>query len=169
MGPADILEQHVQLSLFMPLIMGHGGNTGAQACSAVLRALALRQVSWRDVTSVVSKEARAGVVMGALIGFLTLLAAVVWPAVSNQVGVVVAISLPIISLWANGLGALLTLACSRLHADPAVTAVPLMTTIVDCTGIVVYFYVAQIVMGVNGGVPHSGPHATGAAGKKVRS
>lgn len=58
--------------------------------------------------------------------------------------------LQLVSLWANGLGALLTLLAERLKFDPAITAVPLMTTCVDSTGLVIYFYVAQLVLGIHG-------------------
>jgi Mg/Co/Ni transporter MgtE len=56
----------------------------------------------------------------------------------------------LVSLWANGLGALLTLLAERLKFDPAITAVPLMTTAVDSTGLVIYFYIAKLVLGING-------------------
>jgi Mg/Co/Ni transporter MgtE len=69
--------------------------------------------------------------------------AAVWSGVSLQVGAVVAMALPIVSLWANGLGAFLTLMADRLRLDPAVTSVPFMTTIVDSTGLMVYFYLAK--------------------------
>lgn len=60
----DLISKHVELSFFVPLIMGHGGNTGSQSTCAVIRALALKQVSFRDVVGVVAKESTAGCLMG---------------------------------------------------------------------------------------------------------
>ena len=70
----------------------------------------------------------------------------IWSGISTQVGATVAIALPLVSLWANGLGAFLTLLADRLKVDPAVTSVPLLMTIVDSTGLVLYFYIAQIML-----------------------
>ena len=68
--------------------------------------------------------------------------------VSINVGIVVAISLPLVSLWANLLGALLPLVASRLDRNPALTSAPLMTTIIDSSGLVIYFYVAQVYLAI---------------------
>jgi Mg/Co/Ni transporter MgtE len=86
---------------------------------------------------------------GALLGLLILAFAAAWDGVSTEVGVVVAIALPLVSLWANGLGAACTLLAVRFKMDPAITSVPLMTTIVDSTGLVVYFYLANWVLGLD--------------------
>lgn len=146
----DVLEHHVELSFFVPLIMGHGGNTGSQSVTTVIRALALKQISSKDMLRVVFKEAGAGCMMGSLLGLCILAFTWMWSGLSTQVGAAVAIALPLVSLWANGLGALLTLLAERLKFDPAITAVPLMTTCVDSTGLVIYFYVARLVLGING-------------------
>ncbi|KIY98372.1 phosphatidylinositol glycan, class A [Monoraphidium neglectum] len=129
-----VLEQHVELSFFVPLIMGHGGNTGSQSVTTVIRALALKQISNRDVPRVVLKEAGAGCMMGAVLGLAILGFSCVWSGISTEVGAAVAIALPLVSLWANGLGAFFTLLADRHGFDPAVTSVPLVTTIVDSTG-----------------------------------
>ncbi|GBF91501.1 magnesium transporter [Raphidocelis subcapitata] len=142
----DVLEHHVELSFFVPLIMGHGGNTGSQSVTTVIRALALKQVTNKDVVRVVLKEAGAGCMMGAVLGLAILGFSCIWSGISTQVGATVAIALPLVSLWANGLGAFLTLLADRLKVDPAVTSVPLLMTIVDSTGLVLYFYIAQIML-----------------------
>lgn len=145
----DVLEQHVELSFFVPLIMGHGGNTGSQSVTTVIRALALKQISNKDMARVVLKEAGAGCMMGAVLGLAILGFSCLWPAISTPVGATVAIALPLVSLWANGLGAFFTLLADRLRFDPAVTSVPLVTTIVDSTGLVLYFYVAKWMLGLD--------------------
>eukprot|EP00877_Chromochloris_zofingiensis_P006942 jgi/Chrzof1/2500/Cz11g17250.t1 len=85
---------------------------------------------------------------GAILGLSVLLFALVWNGISMQVGAAVAIALPLVSLWANGLGAFLTLLADRLRFDPAVTSVPFMTTIVDSTGLVIYFYIATWILNI---------------------
>lgn len=142
----DLLEHHVQLSFFVPLIMGHGGNTGSQTVSTIIRALALRQLSQRDLLRTVIKEGVAGGLMGGLIGGAIMMVSLVWPDIGPGVGLTVGVSLPIISMWANAVGALLTMVADRFKMDPAVTSVPLMTTIVDATGLVIYFYIAEIFL-----------------------
>ena len=162
----DVLERHVELSFFVPLIMGHGGNTGSQAVTTVIRALALRQVhAQRDAWRVVLKEAGAGAMMGALLGLAILAFSFAWPGISPSVGAVVGVALPLVSLMANGLGAGLTLVADRLRLDPAVTAVPFMTTLVDSLGLVIYFYLAQTMLGIGGeGEMGGGGAAAAAAG-----
>lgn len=149
----DVLEHHVELSFFVPLIMGHGGNTGSQAVTTVIRALALKQVTNRDALKVVLKEAGAGCMMGAVLGLVILGFSFIWSGISVQVGATVAMALPLVSLWANGLGAFLTLLADKLKFDPAVTSVPFMTTIVDSTGLIIYFYIAKWVLGISDGHP----------------
>jgi len=149
----DVLEHHVDVSFFVPLIMGHGGNTGSQAVTTVIRALALKQVTNKDAMKVVLKEAGAGCLMGGVLGLVILGFSCVWSGISIQVGATVAMALPLVSLWANGLGAFLTLLADRLKFDPAVTSVPFMTTIVDSTGLVIYFYIAKWMLGISDGHP----------------
>lgn len=139
----DLIAKHVELSFFVPLIMGHGGNTGSQTTCACIRALALKQVSYRSVLKVVAKEATAGAIMGAGLGLAILCISLVTHISSPEVGLVVAVTMPVVSLWSNGLGAFLTLASAKLKLDPAMTSAPLMTTIVDTTGLVIYFVIAQ--------------------------
>jgi Mg/Co/Ni transporter MgtE len=128
--------------------MGHGGNTGSQAVTSVIRALALKQITNRDIPRVVLKEAGAGCLMGALLGLAILAGSVAWDGISTEVGAAVAVALPLVSLWANGLGAFLTLLADRLKLDPAVTSVPAMTTLVDSTGLMLYFVVARWMLDI---------------------
>ncbi|KXZ46766.1 hypothetical protein GPECTOR_41g731 [Gonium pectorale] len=162
----DLLEHHVQLSFFVPLIMGHGGNTGSQTVSTLIRALALRQVGQRDLLRTVLKESIAGCLMGALLGMAIFLFSLLWPNLGAGVGATVGIALPIISMWANAAGAILTLLADRFKMDPAVTSVPLMTTIVDASGLIIYFYIAELFLDVSAqaAAAHAAV-ATPAAGK----
>lgn len=142
----SLISRHVELSFFVPLIMGHGGNTGSQATCSVIRALALDQLTFKDLSGTVAKELVAGALMGSVLGLGVLALALTTHAFTTEVAWVVAISLPLVSGWSNGLGAFLTLGSHKLNLDPAMTSAPLMTTIVDSTGLVIYFKIASVVL-----------------------
>ncbi|KAF5838026.1 hypothetical protein DUNSADRAFT_3513 [Dunaliella salina] len=139
----DVIERHVELSFFVPLVMGHGGNTGSQTVSSLIRALALGQVRWRDVVRVVATEAAAGGLIGTILGVGVLLLSTVWDQISGEVGTVVAMSMPVVSLWSNGIAALITLAAHKARLDPTMTAGPFMATVVDTSGLVLYLAIAR--------------------------
>ncbi|PSC68680.1 Magnesium transporter [Micractinium conductrix] len=144
----EILKQHVELSYFVPLLIGHGGNTGSQSNATVIRALALGQLRAADWAQVVWKECLSGVFMGGLLGSAILVFSHMWSGMTTQVGLTVAIALPIVSCWANLLGGVFPLLSAKLGFNPAVTSAPLMTTVVDSTGLVIYFWIAKLVMGI---------------------
>jgi len=138
-----ILQAKVELAHFVPLIIGQGGNAGSQAASSVIRALAGKEIAIsRPFGWVVAKESAVGALCGLVLGAFVLVVGVACRVVSFNVGVVVCISLPLVSVWANFLGAALPLLAVRLRQNPAITSVPLMTTIIDSTGLLIYFYVA---------------------------
>lgn len=165
-----MLEQDVELAYFVPLIIGHGGNAGGQAVSAVIKALAtgdIRVTALRPMGRVVLKETLVGLVCGLALG-AAVYALVVPGVISHDVGIVVAIALPLISVWANFIGGLLPLAASYLGSNPALTSAPLMTTIIDASGLVIYFLVAQAFDPAQSldpeTVARSGHHAMGHVG-----
>lgn len=140
----DTLESVVTLALFIPLLIGTGGNCGAQAATTITRALAVGDVRPGDLAISVLKEARVGLLLGltfAAVGFPVV--AIVFDA---QLAAVVCITLALICCWATTVGAALPLAASRLGIDPAVVSAPVVTTIVDATGLVIYFTVAQAIL-----------------------
>ncbi len=143
------LQRNVELAHFVPLIIGQGGNAGSQAVSSVIRALAGKEIDARSQSTraaVLGKEAAVGALCGAVLGIFVLAVGVACRIVSFNVGVVVAISLPLVSLWANFLGAVLPLLAASLDANPALTSAPLMTTIIDSSGLLIYFYVAHFYL-----------------------
>ncbi|KAL4421453.1 hypothetical protein ABPG75_010744 [Micractinium tetrahymenae] len=144
----EMLRSHVELSYFVPLLIGHGGNTGSQSNATVIRALALGHLRTSDWMVVVYKECAAGTAMGVMLGSVIFLFSYVWSGISTEVGLTVAIALPIVSCWANLLGGVVPLLSSHLGYNPAVTSAPLMTTVVDSTGLIIYFIVAKFVMGI---------------------
>ncbi|MEQ3554302.1 magnesium transporter [Pseudonocardia nematodicida] len=142
----DSLEQVTALALFIPLLVGTGGNAGAQAASAAVRAIAVGEVRLADLPAVVWRELRVGLLLGALLGGLGLVVASV--LVGVQIAGVVAVTLVAICGWAATVGATMPLLARRLGIDPAVVSAPLVTTLVDATGLLIYFSVARLLLGV---------------------
>lgn len=142
----DTLAQVVTLALFVPLLIGTGGNAGAQSATTVVRALAVGDVRPRDLPRVVLKELATGLCLG-----LTLAAAGLLPAVwfaGWSIAIVVCLSLVAICVLATAVGSITPLLARRAGIDPAVVSAPFISTIVDATGLVVYFLTAQIVLGI---------------------
>jgi magnesium transporter len=140
------LESVVVLALFIPLLIGTGGNTGAQSATTVVRAMALGEVRFKDLPKVVFREARVGVLLGGMLGLLALLPVSFF--VNREIALVVAITLLAICLFAASAGALLPMLARRVGIDPAIVSAPLVSTLVDATGLVVYFLVARAVLGL---------------------
>ncbi len=140
------LAQVITLALFIPLLIGTGGNTGAQASTTIVRALAVGEVRPADLLRVVLREARVGFLVGAMLGGLATLPLTV--LFDPQIAAIVGLTLLAICTFATSIGAFLPLAASRLGVDPALVSAPLVTTLVDATGLVVYFLVARAVLGI---------------------
>lgn len=142
----DTLEQVITLALFIPLLIDTGGNSGAQASTAVVRAIAVGEVRSGDLPRIVWREARVGVMLGGLLS-----GAVFVPVgllFGFDIAFVVSLTLVLICTWATMLGATLPLAAQRVGVDPAVMSAPAITTLVDATGLVIYFAVAIAVLGL---------------------
>jgi magnesium transporter len=138
------LEQAVFLALFIPLLIDTGGNSGAQASTVVIRAMAVGEVRFSDLPFVVWREARVGVVLGlmlAVAGFFP----VAW-LYDTDIALIVSITLVTICSWATLAGSVLPMLAKRVGVDPAVVSAPLITTLVDATGLIIYFLVAQAVL-----------------------
>ena len=140
------IEQVVALSLFVPLIIGTGGNTGNQAATTVTRALALGDVSPGDALRVLAQEVRAGFTLGLVLGSVgALIAGVVY---GTDFGIVIGLTLLALCTIAATVGGLMPLLAQAVRADPAVFSNPFITTFVDATGLVVYFLIARAVLGL---------------------
>lgn len=140
------LEQVTALALFIPLLIGTGGNAGAQAATATVRALAVGEVRTSDVLAVSWREARVGLLLGVMLAAVGL--GVGTLLVGRDVAVVVALSLVLVCAWAATVGATMPLLARRLGIDPAVVSAPMVTTLVDATGLLIYFLIARAVLGV---------------------
>lgn len=141
-----MLESALTLSLFIPLLIGIGGNTGAQSATTIVRALAVDDVHPADALKVALREAATGLMMGLVIAAVTF--AVVSYAFDPDVAVVVAVTLVAICLLAALVGSVMPIFAQLLGIDPAVFSAPFVTTIVDTTGLIVYFLVARLVLGL---------------------
>ncbi|NLV81155.1 MAG: magnesium transporter [Rhodococcus sp.] len=140
------LDEVVTLALFVPLLIGTGGNTGNQAATTVTRALALDDVTPRDVGKVVAREFRVGLSLGVLLGTVAfVLTALVY---DTQVGAVIGLTLVSVCTLAATVGGAMPLVARAIRADPAVFSNPFITTFVDATGLVVYFLIARAVLGL---------------------
>ncbi len=140
------LRAAISLALFIPLLIGTGGNAGSQAVATVIRGLALDEIRPRDVVRVVSRELRNGALLGLLLGPV----AFVWVLLTGlavNLAFVVAVAVFAIAIWANGVGATVPLLASVLGIDPTVMSAPLISTLVDATGLLIYFSVAALILG----------------------
>lgn len=140
------LEQVAALALFIPMLIGAGGNAGAQAATACVRALAVGEVRGSDLLKVIWRECRVGLVLGSLLAALGLVVGTVF--VNARVALVVGITLVLICGWAATIGGSMPLLAKRLRIDPAVVSAPMVTTLVDATGLILYFLTAKAVLGV---------------------
>lgn len=140
------LEQVVALSLFVPLIIGTGGNTGNQAATTVTRALALGDVRTRDIARVLWQEARTGFTLGLILGGVAF--AVAGLVYGTDFGLVIGLTLLSLCTIAASVGGIMPLLATTVRADPAVFSNPFISTFVDATGLIVYFLIARTVLGL---------------------
>ncbi|MDN3494380.1 magnesium transporter [Planococcus sp. APC 4015] len=138
------LEQVVTLALFIPLLTGTAGNTGAQAATTVTRALAMGEVTRRDVLAVAWREVRVGALLGGLLGVLGFgIAGVVF---GPPLGLVIGLTLFGVCTLAATVGGVMPILARVLHADPAVFSTPFISTFCDATSLIIYFAVASWVL-----------------------
>jgi magnesium transporter len=147
------ISKAVVLALFVPLIISSGGNSGSQAATLVIRALALGEVGISDWWRVMRREILAGLTLGAILGSIGFLRITVWSAFSSiydphpyLIALTVALSLVGVVLWGTLTGSLLPILMRRLGFDPAASSAPFVATLVDVTGLVIYFSVALVIL-----------------------
>ncbi|TEU18402.1 MAG: magnesium transporter, partial [Anaerolineales bacterium] len=133
------------LALFVPLLIGTGGNAGTQATSIIIRAIAVGDVELKDSWRVLWRELRTAILLGGLLAAVALVRALTWPT-SLPIALVVSITIFAIVVWADCVGSLLPLLAARLRIDPALVSGPLMSTLVDATGLLIYFCIAAALL-----------------------
>lgn len=139
------LSQVVALSIFIPLIIGTGGNAGSQSVSTIIRALALGQVRLRDAGRVLLRESMAGLLLGLTLCVFAVVRTVMWGN-TPQLALVVGLTILCVCAWANIVGALVPLLAERFNIDPTVSSAPLITTLVDATGLAIYMLIARAIL-----------------------
>ena len=147
------ISRALVLVLFIPLIISSGGNSGSQAASLVIRSLALGEVRLRDWWRVLVRELASGLALGCVLGGIALLRILCWPARVELygehfalVGLTVAAALIGVVLYGTLVGAMLPILLRRLGLDPAVSSAPFVATLVDVTGIIIYFSIAATLL-----------------------
>lgn len=139
------LARVVALSFFIPLLIGTGGNTGAQTVSTIIRGLALKEIRVRDTIRVIVREFWSGLLLGTLLGLIAFGRAELWGS-GTQLSLVVALAILAICTWANTIGSLIPLVAQRFKVDPALVSAPLITTLVDATGLAIYLLIAKALL-----------------------
>ncbi len=149
----DDIAKAVVLALFIPLIISSGGNSGSQASTLIIRALALREIRLKDWFKVLTREMASGLVLGFCLGLFGLLRVVAgqhWNLAFGEhyflIGLTVAISLVGVVIWGTLVGAMLPFALRKGGFDPASASAPLVATLVDVTGLLIYFSVASFLL-----------------------
>lgn len=149
----DEIKRAVVLAFFIPLIISSGGNSGSQASTLIIRAMALGEVRLRDWWKVFLRESAAGLALGAILGFVGFFRIIIWPAKQTLygehymlVGLTVAFSLVGIVMWGALAGSMLPFLLRKLKFDPATASAPFVATLVDVSGLVIYFTVASIFL-----------------------
>jgi len=138
------LAKVVTLALFVPLLIGTGGNTGNQAATTVTRALALQDVTPRDIARVMAREFQVGLSLGLILGSVGfLLTGLIF---DRSIGAVIGLTLLSVCTMAATVGGAMPLLAKAVRADPAVFSNPFITTFVDATGLVVYFMIAKAIL-----------------------
>lgn len=144
-----IYEEEIQavvaLSFYIPLLIGTGGNSGAQTTATVIRALAMEEVSPRDAWKLLWHEMRVGLALGVVMAIAGLIRALLWNTIPS-LAITVSVSLLFIVLWANIVGSLLPLIATKLKIDPVVISSPVTSTLVDATGLIIYFSTAKLIL-----------------------
>ena len=142
-GFEHTLSKQIELAYFVPLMAGHGGNTGGQAVGTILSALSAGVITRKDAMRVVMKEAMSGFTMGVILGSIVGPISHYVMGISVHVSTVVSVTFPLLSTIAAFLGSGLPFVCVWLGVDPAVIAAPAMTSFVDVTGLLAYFLLAN--------------------------
>lgn len=150
----DEIKRAVVLALFVPLIISSGGNSGSQASTLIIQAMAVGEITVRDWWRVMRREIISGLMLGTVLGIIGFLRILAWHSFAPElygpnwmaIGITVGITLVGVVLWGTLSGSMLPLVLKRFGADPAVSSAPFVATLVDVTGLVIYFSVAYMLL-----------------------
>ncbi|MHA4845296.1 magnesium transporter [Flavitalea antarctica] len=149
----DEIAKAVVLALFVPLIISSGGNSGSQASTLIIQAMAVGEIHVTDWWRVMRREIVSGLLLGSILGLVGFLRVIVWNQIFNSygehtviIGLTVGFSLIGVVLWGTVSGSMLPIILKRLGADPATSSAPFVATLVDVTGLIIYFSMAYFFM-----------------------
>ncbi len=152
------LAQAAVLSMFVPLIISSGGNCGSQAATLIIRAMALKELSPRDWWYVMRREIFSGLTLGAILGILGFVRIALWQQLGwynyggsyswVMVGLTVSMSLVGVVMWGTITGSMIPMLLKKLKLDPATSSAPFVATLVDVTGLIIYFTAAALLLGL---------------------
>jgi magnesium transporter len=142
----DVWAQFLVLASFVPLVIGTGGNSGSQTIATIIRAITTGEVRFRDLGSAWMREVTVGLLLGLVMGAIAVVVTIfVWQE-DWRVAMVLALTLPVVVMWSTTVGTIVPLAADRFNIDPAVISGPLITTVVDVTGLIIYYTLAGIIL-----------------------
>jgi magnesium transporter len=139
------LAAMVALSFFIPLLIGTGGNAGSQTVTTIIRSLALGEIRLRQFGRVLAREMSIGVMIGVLVGSVAFFRTLLWGQ-HTPMAFTVAFTVLVICTWSTTVGSLIPIVAERFGVDPAVLSAPLITTLVDATGLIIYFSIAKVIL-----------------------
>ncbi len=148
------IEKAVVLALFVPLIISSGGNSGSQAATLIIRAMALQEITLRDWWYVMRKEIISGLCLGGILGFIGFIRIMMWQKAGLFdygeywvfIALSISVSLVLIVLWGTLSGSMIPFVLKKLKLDPATSSAPFVATLVDVTGLIIYFSVAGMFL-----------------------
>ena len=142
------LSQVVALTSYIPMLMGTGGNAGAQSSTMIIRSLSLNELEFSDLFKVMWKELRVGAVTALLLGIVNFLRIMLLDNVSVLVALTVSLSLFCVVCLAKVVGGMLPILAEKIHLDPVIMASPIITTILDALSLIIYFQFATSILGI---------------------
>jgi magnesium transporter len=142
----SVTDRYPELVWFLALLIGTGGNAGSQTVGTIIRGISLGEISNRDILKVILREFTVGLLIGLLLGSIGLVYAHFWRDQPWSIAAVVGLTILCICIWANTIGALVPLLARACGIDPAVISAPFISTLVDATGLLIYFSIAILLL-----------------------
>ncbi|MGQ9844394.1 MAG: magnesium transporter [Spirochaetota bacterium] len=147
------IAKAVVLALFIPLIISSGGNSGSQASTLVIRAMAIGEIKLKDWWRVLTREVRTGFLLGSILGIIGFIRIAVWQELFNiygqhwfKVGLTVVFSILGVVMWGTTVGSMLPFILRKIGIDPATSSAPFVATLVDVSGLIIYFNIAYLIL-----------------------
>jgi magnesium transporter len=141
----DELAAVVALTFFVPLLIGTGGNAGAQTVMTVIRSLSLGEIGVKNAWRVALREATTGLLVGVMLGIVAF-AQAYWVTRDFKLALTITVTVCAICVWSTAVGSIIPIAAHRVGVDPAVLSAPLITTLVDATGLLIYLTIAKLIL-----------------------